>query len=255
MARDRVRYVGEPVAMVVAVDRYVAEDAVDLIRVEYETMPAVVDPMAALAPGAEVLHPSLGGNLISERSFRYGDPELAFSEATHRVSISVVYPRNSCTPMECYGVVAEYLPSEDMFDIAANFQGPFSIHTVIARALGVPGNRLRLRTPPDSGGSFGVKQGVFPYVILAGVAAKVAGYPVKWIEDRLEHLSASVSATNRVTTLSAAVDGTGRIQALDWDQRIFTERQQSLTYVCETPVILEQRAFALGRIIAAQVPR
>lgn len=218
MARDRVRYVGEPVAMVVAVDRYVAEDAVDLIRVEYETMPAVVDPMAALAPGAEVLHPSLGGNLISERSFRYGDPELAFSEATHRVSISVVYPRNSCTPMECYGVVAEYLPSEDMFDIAANFQGPFSIHTVIARSLGVPGNRLRLRTPPDSGGSFGVKQGVFPYVILAGVAAKVAGCPVKWIEDRLEHLSASVSATNRVTTLSAAVDGTGRIQALEWDQ-------------------------------------
>ena len=86
MARDRVRYVGEPVAMVVAIDRYVAEDAVDLIRVEYETMPAVVDPMEALAPGAEVLHPSLGGNLISERSFRYGDPDVAFAEAADHVS-------------------------------------------------------------------------------------------------------------------------------------------------------------------------
>jgi 2-furoyl-CoA dehydrogenase large subunit len=120
--------------------------------------------------------------------------------------------------MECYGVIAEYLPAENLYDITANFQGPFSIHTVIARALKVPGNRLRLRTPPDSGGSFGVKQGVFPYVILAGVAARVAGCPVKWVEDRLEHLSASVSATNRVTTLAAAVDEKGRILALDWDQ-------------------------------------
>ena len=100
----------------------------------------------------------------------------------------------------------------------ANFQGPFSIHAVMARALKVPGNRLRLRTPPDSGGSFGVKQGVFPYIVLMGVAARVAGRPVKWIEDRLEHLTASVSATNRVITLEAAVEADGRVTALAWDQ-------------------------------------
>ena len=100
----------------------------------------------------------------------------------------------------------------------ANFMGPFSLHAVMARALKVPGNRLRLRTPPDSGGSFGVKQGVFPYIVLMGVAARVAGRPVKWIEDRLEHLCASVSATNRVTTLEAAVDADGRVRALAWDQ-------------------------------------
>jgi 2-furoyl-CoA dehydrogenase large subunit len=100
----------------------------------------------------------------------------------------------------------------------ANFQGPFSIHAVISRALKVPGNRLRLRTPPDSGGSFGVKQGVFPYTVLIAAAARVAGRPVKWIEDRLEHLSAATSATNRATTLSAAVDHDGKILGLDWDQ-------------------------------------
>ena len=89
---------------------------------------------------------------------------------------------------------------------------------MISRALKVPGNRVRLRTPPDSGGSFGVKQGVFPYIVLLAAASRAVGRPVKWIEDRLEHLTASVSATNRATTLSAAVAADGRISALDWDQ-------------------------------------
>src|SRR6202008_138491 len=118
-------------------------------------------------------------------------------------------------PIETYGVVAEYDPGEQAFDVLANFQGPFSIHAVLSRALKVPGNRLRLRTPPDSGGSFGVKQGVFPYIVLIAAAARATGRPVKWIEDRLEHLTASVSATNRATTLRAAVSDDGKILALD----------------------------------------
>lgn len=218
MARDRVRYVGEPVVLVVAESRYVAEDALDLVEVAYETLPPVIDPRAALADEAPVLHPSLGTNLINERAFRYGDPEAAFEAAPHRIAITTAYPRNSCTPIETYGVIAEYDPGEDAYDVTANFQGPFSIHAVLSRALKVPGNRMRLRTPPDSGGSFGVKQGVFPYVVLVAIAARVADRPVKWIEDRLEHLTASVSATNRVTTLEAAVEPDGRITALSWDQ-------------------------------------
>ena len=218
IAIDRVRYVGEPVAVVVATDRARAEDAVDLIAVEYRPRAVVVDPLSALAPEAPVLHDGFPGNLASDRTFRYGDPEQAFADAPHRFSIDVKYPRNSCTPIETYGVIASHDAGEDAFDILANFQGPFSIHTVIARALKVAGNRLRLRTPPDSGGSFGVKQGVFPYIVLIAAAARVAGRPVKWIEDRLEHLAASVSATNRATTLSAAVAADGKILALDWDQ-------------------------------------
>ncbi|HEY0441089.1 MAG TPA: molybdopterin cofactor-binding domain-containing protein, partial [Xanthobacteraceae bacterium] len=157
-------------------------------------------------------------NVASDRSFRYGDPERAFADAAHRIGVSIHYPRNSCTPIETYGVVAEYEPGLDAYDVLANFQGPFSIHAVLARALKVPGNRLRLRTPPDSGGSFGVKQGVFPYIVLMGVCARLTGQPVKWIEDRLEHLTASVSATNRMTRLEAAVGADGRVQALAWDQ-------------------------------------
>lgn len=218
IAVDRVRYMGEPVAVVVARDRYLAEDAVDLIDVRYAPLLAVLDPMAALAPDAPVLHEGFGGNVASDRSFRYGDPEAAFAAAPRRVAVEVTYPRNSCTPIETYGVVAEYDPTTDAFDVLANFQGPFSIHAVIARALKVPGNRLRLRTPPDSGGSFGVKQGVFPYIVLMAAAARVAGRPVKWIEDRLEHLAASVCATNRATRLEAAVEANGRVTALAWDQ-------------------------------------
>jgi 2-furoyl-CoA dehydrogenase large subunit len=218
IAVGRVRYVGEPVAIVVASDRYLAEDAADLIEVRYRIRPAVVDPLAALSGDAPVLHDGFAGNVASDRTFRYGDPEQAFAAAAHRISIDIRYPRNSCTPIETYGVIAEYDAGEDAYDVLANFQGPFSIHAVLSRALKVPGNRLRLRTPPDSGGSFGVKQGVFPYIVLVAAAARLAERPVKWIEDRLEHLTASVSATNRATTLSAAVTGDGRILALDWDQ-------------------------------------
>ena len=219
IAVDRVRYVGEPVAVVVASDRYRAEDALELIDVRYRRpLPAIVDPVAAAAPDAPILHPAAKSNVVGERTFRYGDPEQAFAAAAHRIRVDVRYPRNSCTPIETYGIVAEYDPGEDTYDVLANFQGPFSLHPVMARALKVPGNRLRLRTPPDSGGSFGVKQAIFPYIVLIAASARVAGRPVKWIEDRLEHLCGSVSATNRVTTLEAAVDHEGRVLALSFDQ-------------------------------------
>jgi 2-furoyl-CoA dehydrogenase large subunit len=218
IAVDKVRYVGEPVAVVVAADRYLAEDALELIEVGYEPLPVTLRTGDALNAENAVLHDGLGANIASDRSFRYGDPEAAFTAAPHRVSVKVNYPRNSCTPIETYGLIADYDPGEDAYDIMATFQGPFSIHAVLSRALKVPGNRLRLRMPPDAGGSFGVKQGIFPYIALMGIAARVAGRPVKWIEDRLEHLTASVSATNRLITLDAAVEADGRVTALAWDQ-------------------------------------
>ncbi len=217
IAVDRVRYAGEPVAVVVAVDRYVAEDALELIDVDYEPLQALVDPMQSLSSNV-LLHDALKSNVASDRTFRYGDPEAAFAKAAHRVSVEIKYPRNSCTPIETYGVVAEYEPGEDSYDVLANFMGPFTMHAVMARSLKVPGNRFRLRTPPDSGGSFGVKQGVFPYIVLIALCARVAARPVKWIEDRLEHLAASVSATGRATRLEAAVEADGRVTALRYDQ-------------------------------------
>lgn len=218
LAVGRVRYVGEPVAVVIAEDRYRAEDALDLIDVDYAPLPAVVEIDAALAADAPLLHEAVGSNVVSERTFSYGTPDEAFASAAHRFALTVDYPRNSCTPIECGVVIAEYLAGDDAYDVTSNFMGPFSLHAVMALALKVAGNRLRHRVPRDSGGSFGVKQSVFPYAVLMCLAARKAGAPVKWVEDRLEHLVAATSATARKTTLEAAVDADGRIRALRYDQ-------------------------------------
>ena len=217
LAVDRVRYAGEPVAVVVARDRYAAEDALERIEVEYAEFDPVVGPVAAAAPEAPLLHHEVRSNVVSDRHFRYGDPDTVFVNAEYRVANSVRYPRNACTPIEGFVVVAEYL-GDNGYDVLSNFQGPFSLHPVMARALGVPGSRLRLRSPRDSGGSFGVKQAIFPYIVAMCLASRKAGCPVKWVEDGLEHLLAATSATNRVTTLEAAVTNDGTITALRWDQ-------------------------------------
>ncbi len=218
LAADRVRYQGEPVAIVLASDPYLAEDGAALIDISYEPISAIVDPLAASAPAAPLLHERVGSNVVSERRFRYGDPEAAFARAEHQAEITIRYPRNSVTPIECYGVLAEYRSGDGVYDVVSHFQGPFALHPVMALALQVPGSRLRLTSAPESGGSFGVKQGIFTYIVALCVASRVSGRPVKWIEDRLEHLMAATSATNRVTTLKAAFQADGVITALDWDQ-------------------------------------
>ena len=218
LAIDRVRYVGEPVAVVLADSRYVAEDALDRIEVRYRPLPPVTSIAQALEDGSEPLHPAVSSNLVNSRSFRYGAPEAAFARAARTVSVEVEYPRNSCTPMECFVVLADYDGAEDAYEVLSNFSGPLAVHPVMARALNVPGSRLRLKTPPHSGGSFGNKQAVFPYVVLMGLCARVAGRPVKWVEDRLEHLMAATSATARRMRIDAAVEPDGRVVALRMEQ-------------------------------------
>lgn len=218
IAIDKVRYVGEPVAVVIAQDRYLAEDALDFVHVEYRQLPVAVDPEAAAAAQAPILHAAVGSNVVSDRHFSYGDPESAFQAAEHRVSLKIHYPRNSTTPIEGFVVVAEYLAGGDGYDVLSNFQGPFAIHTVVSRALKVGSSRLRLRFVKDSGGSFGVKQAVSTYVALLCLAARKAGAPVKWVEDRYEHLMASAAAPSRITTIEAAVHADGTLAALRYDQ-------------------------------------
>ena len=179
---------------------------------------AVIDPVAACAASAPLLHPACRTNEISVRKFHYGDTAAAFAAADRTVALTVDYPRLSFTPMECYVVVASYRPHDASYDVLANFQGPFSTHPVMAKALRVPGTKLRLKIPPDSGGSFGIKLSVFPYIVLTAIAAKITGRPVKWVEDRAEHLLAASSGPNRITKIEAAVTREGRILALRLDQ-------------------------------------
>jgi len=218
LATDRVRYVGEAVVLVVAESRYLAEDAAERVRVEYRVLPAVIDPLKARDASAPLLHADAKTNEVSVRQFKYGDTDGAFQQADAHIKLTVDYPRLSFTPMECYVVVAEYRPDDGSYDVLANFQGPFSTHPVMARALRVPGSKFRVRIPPDSGGSFGIKLSVFPYMVLAAIAARITGRPVKWVEDRVEHLTAASTGPNRITEIEAAVTKDGRILGLKLDQ-------------------------------------
>jgi len=218
LAIDRVRFVGEAVALVVAEDRYLAEDALDDIAVEYRKLPAVVDPLAALEKDAPLVHPAVGSNLPSDRHFNYGNPDAKFAEADRVVSLTIDYPRNSQTPLEGYVVVADYQPGDGVYDVLCNFQGPFTVHPVMSKALRCQGAQLRIRTPAYSGGGFGVKQAIFPYVVLMCIASKRTGRPIKWVEDRYEHLTAAIAAPNRVIRAQAAVKNDGTVTAFRFEQ-------------------------------------
>ena len=215
-AVGKVRYAGEPVALVAAEDRYVAEDALELIEVDYRPLPPVIDLKAAMGEGTALLHEAVGSNVVHRRSFRYGDPETAFAEADHIVRLDWTFPRYSSTPMETYGVIAQFEPAPDRYTIWSNFQGPFILHALMSGALGVPGNRLRLITAPQSGGSFGIKQGMYPYMVLLAAASRLLDAPLKWVEDRLEHLVGSSSASNREDAVEAAFRSDGTLTGLSF---------------------------------------
>ncbi|MEE9568136.1 MAG: xanthine dehydrogenase family protein molybdopterin-binding subunit, partial [Candidatus Binatia bacterium] len=208
---DRVRYVGEGVAVVVAEDRYLAEDALQVIRVDYEPLPPVVDVEKAIEEGAPILHPKVKTNVINHRNLRYGDPDAAFAQADVVVGGKYFFPKYSSTPMETFAVIAEFEPMEDIFTIWSNFQGPFTMHPVSVAALKIVENRLRFIVPPDIGGAFGIKSSMFPQMVMTALAAKKMGVPVKYIEDRMEHLMSSSSGTDRVTTIEVAAKKDGTI--------------------------------------------
>src|SRR5213592_3763788 len=209
-ATDKARFVGEPVAVLVAKTRYIAEDAAELVRVRYEPLPAVVDPERALEPDAPVLHDAVGTNLAGHRRLVYGDPDRAFGEADVVLKERFRFPKYGSTPIETYGVIAAWDSLEGVCTVWSNFMGPFIMHPLTARVLGLPENQLRFIVPPDIGGSFGIKTSIYPYIALIALAARRTGVPVKWIEDRREHLLASSSGTDRVAyrELAAKKDGT-----------------------------------------------
>jgi 2-furoyl-CoA dehydrogenase large subunit len=217
MGIDRVRFTGEPVAIVVAADRYRAEDALEAIEVRYEPLPAVLDPERATRPGAPALHDSHPDNVAWSRTFRYGDPDGDFARAALVVGETFRYPRYHSIPLETYGVLAQY--ADGRYTVHANFQGPFTLHPVMARALRVTEADLRVVVPSDIGGSFGSKAMLYPWIALVALAARVAGRPVRWIEDRREHLLASAAGADRVFSFEAAFAADGTLLAVRGDLR------------------------------------
>ncbi len=218
VALDKVRFVGEPVVVVVADSRYIAEDAAELVHVEYDPLPAVIGVEAAMQPESAVLHENVGSNIANHRIFSYGEWEQPLKEAPHIISARFEFPKTNATPIETYGVIADYAPGTNEYTVWANFHGPFTLHTVMAQALKIGTQKLRLCVPADIGGSYGIKSAVYPYITLIAVASKLVGCPVRWIEDRIEHLKASSSGTDRVSYVTGALDENGRVLTLKLTQ-------------------------------------
>ena len=212
LAVGRVRYAGEPVAAVAACDRATAEDAVELIRAEYERLPAVVDPERALAPDAPVLFDEMGSNVLWHDTLTYGDVDGAFAGARTVVRERFTIHRYVSTALETFGVIAHVEPGTGLVTIWSNDQRPGLTSGVVAAALGVPQNRLRLLAL-DIGGGFGNKRKA-PYLILAALLARATGRPVKYVEDRRENLLALAHAANGVMEAALALDGDGRFLAI-----------------------------------------
>jgi 2-furoyl-CoA dehydrogenase large subunit len=209
LAVDKVRYDGEPVALIVATDKYAARDAVEAITVEYTPIDPVLDEVAATETDAPQLHDS--GNLANKRTLEYGPLDEAFEKADHVVESEFNFPRYTSSPMETYGAIADYEKPEGTATVWSNFQGPFTMHPLVARALGMSQNELQFKVPADSGGSFGVKAHIYSYIAALIIASKQAEAPVKWIESREEHLKASACHTDRTTRIRGAVSDDGDI--------------------------------------------
>jgi carbon-monoxide dehydrogenase large subunit len=211
MADERVRYVGQPVALVVADDPFLAEDAAALISVDYEPLPPVVDVEEANAPGAPLLYPEWGTNESCD-PVRMGDSEraaAAFAEADLVIKARLYSHRHSGFPLETRGCIAVPHPVERLLTLYSSTQAPNQVRTAVAWCLGIGENTIRVQAQ-DVGGGFGVKDQVYAEDVLVSHVARLLGKPVKWVEGRSESFYASTHAREQVhyAELAARCDGT-----------------------------------------------
>jgi 3-oxo-Delta1-steroid hydratase/dehydrogenase large subunit len=217
IAVDKVRHVGETVAAIVAENRRIAEDAVDLIQVEYEVLPAVVDPRKALEPGAAVLHEELGTNLTEARLMEFGDFEGAFAGAAEIVESDFYWGRSAAQPMDTNGAVASFDEGSGLLTIYCNSMSFSYLQWLLATSLKIPATKLKV-VPMIAGGSFGSKVFQRKVPILAGFLAMASGRPVKYVEDRLTHASNSDHhGSDRRYHARLALDADGKMRGLDID--------------------------------------
>jgi carbon-monoxide dehydrogenase large subunit len=212
IAIDKVRFVGDAVAVVVAGDRYAAEDAAEELgaAVEYEVLPPVPSVEAANTPGAALLFDDLGTNEIYRQTEKHGDTEKAFAEADRVFTTRFHHNRYGAAPMETRGVLANYERSEQQLTVWSSTQMPHFLRSVIAGQLSLPEHRVRV-IAPEVGGGFGQKMATSPEEIAIPYIALQLGRPVKWIEDRHEHLLAATQAKEEFINLEVAVTDEGKL--------------------------------------------
>jgi carbon-monoxide dehydrogenase large subunit len=208
LATGKALFVGHPIAAVVATDKYAARDAVDLIEVDYEDLPAVVDVEAA-ATGGPVIHESFGDNIAYKLTSGEGDVEAALQGADRIVTQKMIHQRLAPIAMEPRGVLARYFPGEEELTIWSSTQIPHLLRTQLAIMIGVPENKLRVITP-EVGGGFGSKLNVYAEEALLGWISIQLGKPVKWIESRRETCRRRFTAARRSAPSKLASRTTAR---------------------------------------------
>jgi 2-furoyl-CoA dehydrogenase large subunit len=219
LAVGKVHHVGEPVVAVVAETRAIAEDALETVDVEYEILEHVLDARKTLEPGAPVIHEEVGSNLVFAGKWDYGDIDNALRQADKVVRKTLHFHRFSSTPIENNAVLAHYDEATGFLNIYSNNQMPMFCIPWVSFALKFPSNRIRMVTG-DTGGGFGNKIISYPYMVLASLLAMKAKRPVKWIEERSEHLLAATHGNERTFEVEIPVLKDGTILGLKvkaWD--------------------------------------
>ncbi|ABD55864.1 xanthine dehydrogenase family protein molybdopterin-binding subunit [Jannaschia sp. CCS1] len=217
LAVDTVRWTGEPVVMIVATSRAIAEDAAALVFVDIEDLPVATDMERALDADAPVIHPDMGSNLAWERTVEAGDPDAAFA----RDDVTVVertfrFGRHTGVTLETRASVVEYDPSEDLLTCHYSGQAPHMMQFIFAKHLGLAEENVRVISN-DVGGSFGIKIHTYGDEIATAAAAKLLGRPVKFVADRLESFLTDIHARDHVVHGRIAVTEDGTIAALAFD--------------------------------------
>jgi carbon-monoxide dehydrogenase large subunit len=212
LADGRARFVGEPIAVVLAEDPYVAEDAVWAVDVSYEPLPAVSDAEQALAATSPLLYPEWGDNVLARARVGEGDVDAVFGRAAHVVTARFHVGRSTGMPIETRGALAR-VDADGRLELVASIQSAHHARMDVAEVLGMAESDVRV-IPPDVGGSFGVKDHLSPEEAVVCALARHAGRPVKWVEDRHEHLAGCVHSREQVYRVELAADDQGRLLGL-----------------------------------------
>jgi carbon-monoxide dehydrogenase large subunit len=213
LASEEVCHVGEPVAVVIADDRYAAEDAAELVAVDYEPLAAVIDARDALAADSAKARLDVADNRVAAFTQEFGDCTAAFRDAATAIHERFRLHKGGGHAIECRGVVARHEPADDVLTVWDGTQMPHRAHGILVAMLGCAEGQVRV-VPPDVGGGFGPKFVFYQEEVVVPLAAKLLGRPVKWIEDRRESFVASVQERDQYWDVELAVDGDGRLLGL-----------------------------------------
>jgi aerobic carbon-monoxide dehydrogenase large subunit len=233
LARDEVCYVGDPVAVVVAENRYLAEDAAARVEIDYEPLAAVSDCRDAARPDAPRVHRDIASNVLADYAVGYGDCDQAFAEAAHVFRLSLKQHRGCAHPIEGRGVLALYDDVEDRTTVWTSTQSPHEVRLSLVQLLGLDDDKIRVVTP-EVGGGFGAKYLIYPEEVVVPLAARMLRRPVKWIEDRREHFLSSIQERDQYWSLEIAFDDRAEILGVRGtlinDQGAYTPQGVNVSY-------------------------